>query len=461
MTGRLEQRDDSRGRGRSPVGATGRDRRASLGIIALATLSALFFAGALAYALGGGLLFGREDDAAKRAPRALPREWANIRPLEPLGPESGGSATQRRGRGASPSPDSAGAAGGPGLGGSSASQSPSLATASPASAAVPASASPGLARPLVARLPRLDRLPVLRTRLPELRDLPRLPGGGGVTVPDLDPLPGGVEIPPIVVDPLPDGVVIPPIVVDPLPGGVQTPPIVVDPLPGGGQGPSPPDPLPGGVELPAEWPFLPEAPTSGGAVLSVRSEAGAPSGAVDAPAESRDDPERLALAAAARRSPSPYTAADGDEEADGARAASGRRPAERRSGAQEEQTGRGEEAGTAGDGGSDRSEARPPRPRAERRSRPELNADRKETSSDARSRGDALGPCSSALDASDERDEAGEPARGPDFALEPLCPDETPFDRADSTSKRSVDRRASRASDGRGPDGGQGETADE
>src|SRR5918998_1000314 len=65
------------------------DRRTHFTLVALALLSALFFAGALAYAVGGGLLSGDAPGDPSRA--ELPPQWSNLQPLEPIGPDSGGT----------------------------------------------------------------------------------------------------------------------------------------------------------------------------------------------------------------------------------------------------------------------------------------------------------------------------------------------------------------------------------
>ncbi len=220
------------------------DARARIATLALAALSALFFAGALAYAVGGGLL--SVGDRGQGEQRTLPPEWANMIPLQPVGPElvdadpgaggSNGFGANRRRRGG-PRGFFAAGAGAPPF--------------RPVAARRPALRPPlgvrrirprgGLFRPISAvSAPRLDRVGV---RLPRLPDL-----GGGGTLPDVDPIPGpvlppidpgpgggpvppiDVEIPPIVVDIPPIVVNIPPINVnipgDPLSGGAGTPPLL-------------------------------------------------------------------------------------------------------------------------------------------------------------------------------------------------------------------------------------------
>ena len=234
------QPEESGGRP-DPARSNVRDGRDRLTVIALAVLSALFFTVALAYGLGSGLLIGGGDgerEAADRDGRKLPREWATMIPLRPLGPELDSD------------PDASEAAGAREDSTGSERDAPAGASARPTALA------PAAARPAVVRAPRVRpavvltlprRAPILsrvvRRRLPDLvdltpsdRDLPDLPDPDDVDlVPDIDVLPGGVRIPPI----LPGGVQIPPI----LPGGVQIPPI--DPFPGGVSNP-PIDPVPGG-----------------------------------------------------------------------------------------------------------------------------------------------------------------------------------------------------------------------
>jgi len=235
--------------------------RARFVLPVLALLSALFFAGALAYAVGGGFLGGgRQDGAgtADRSKRGLPRDWANLIPLQPVDPDlkpRSALAGATEDSGPRP-PDGVNAPDGPAAG------------PDPTSAPV-ATAAPRATPVALGALPRRVSLPrVTSRRLPALVDLtpsrpsaPGLPDIGG-SVPDIDVLPGGVDIPPI----LPGGVQIPPI----LPGGVEIPPI--DPLPGVPVVP-PVDPLPGGgggLPLPGGGGGLPlpgSLPTPGGIAL--------------------------------------------------------------------------------------------------------------------------------------------------------------------------------------------------
>ena len=206
--------------------------------------------------MGSGLLIGGGDgerEAADRDGRQLPREWATMIPLRPLGPELDSDPDTSEAAGARE--DSTGSerdapAGSPGRPAVLA-----LAAARPAAVRAPR-VRPAVVLTLPRRAPILRR--VVRRRLPDLvdltpsdRDLPDLPDPDEVDlVPDIDVLPGGVRIPPI----LPGGVQIPPI----LPGGVQIPPI--DPFPGGVSNP-PIDPVPGGgLPLPGGGLRLPSDP---------------------------------------------------------------------------------------------------------------------------------------------------------------------------------------------------------
>jgi hypothetical protein len=179
--------------------------RQRLGLLALSVLSALFFAGALAYAVGGGLLSVGGEDIGQRERRDLPREWTNMIPLRPVGPElveglgrgrdasevagSSDQSEERGQRGRDAGPDR-----------------------SPTTARLGAIRGPGA---LATRLPRPRVVtvigPLAPPRLPGLvelvRSLPQLPGVGitpridpprvgGVDIPPVDPFPGGVDIPP-------------------------------------------------------------------------------------------------------------------------------------------------------------------------------------------------------------------------------------------------------------------------
>ena len=179
--------------------------RQRLGPLALSVLSALFFAGALAYAVGGGLLSVGGEDIGQRERRDLPREWTNMIPLRPVGPElveglgrgrdasevagSSDQSEERGQRGRDAGPDR-----------------------SPTTARLGAIRGPGA---LATRLPRPRVVtvigPLAPPRLPGLvelvRSLPQLPGVGitpridpprvgGVDIPPVDPFPGGVDIPP-------------------------------------------------------------------------------------------------------------------------------------------------------------------------------------------------------------------------------------------------------------------------
>ena len=239
------------------------DRRARFVLPVLAMLSVLFFAGALAYAVGGGFLGGPDEEGAglsDRSERALPRDWANMIPLQPvdpdLRPDSGTAGASEDFGSRSPGDEDAsgGSASGPGA-------AAPLAAAPSALSAAPRRVP--LLRRTVRRVPALVDLTPSRSSVPELPDLGGsvpdvdLPGGD-VKIPPI--LPDGVEIPPI----LPDGVAIPPI----LPGGVQIPP--VGPLPGVPVVP-PVDPLPGGGGLPllggGSQPWPGGLPSPGGVAL--------------------------------------------------------------------------------------------------------------------------------------------------------------------------------------------------
>lgn len=80
-----------RGRG-SADNSTPADERADRGrhgrmiLPALALISALFFAAAIAYGAGSGLLLTGGDEAARGEAPRLPRDWANLPPLGPISP---------------------------------------------------------------------------------------------------------------------------------------------------------------------------------------------------------------------------------------------------------------------------------------------------------------------------------------------------------------------------------------
>lgn len=259
--------------GRRPDGERDAGGRSTL--VALCVLSALFFAAALAYAIGGGLLGGGADDEADRG-RKLPREWANMIPLQPLGPELAqqaengdeasevaGARNERRarrlGRGAG---------------------------AGPLAQARPAPRPRAAPRPARLALPQRRARPVLRPILdlgesrrlaglqdvgdavpgvPDLPDPPTLPPGGGGTVPDTV-----VVIPDIVV-------VIPEI--DPFPDGFPFPPI--DP-PGGGDG----FPLP----LPGDAGGLPLPGLGGSTVVSLSADPLTPLRSLESGADEAAEP---------------------------------------------------------------------------------------------------------------------------------------------------------------------------
>ena len=207
------------------------DRQVRFVLPVLALLSALFFAGALAYAVGGGFLGrgkGEDGGLSDRSQRGLPRDWANMIPLQPVDPDlkpDSGTA------GASDDSDPWWP------GGSGATSGPAAAPGSSPALALSPRPAPSF-RVVSRRLPALVDVPSLATSRPELPDV-------GGSVPNIDALPGDIDIPPILpggvnIPPiLPDGVNIPPI----LPGGVPIPPI--GPLPGVPRVP-PLGPLPGG-----------------------------------------------------------------------------------------------------------------------------------------------------------------------------------------------------------------------
>ncbi len=281
--------------------------RQRLGLLALSVLSALFFAGALAYAVGGGLLSVGGEDIGQRERRDLPREWTNMIPLRPVGPElveglgrgrdasevagSSDQSEERGQRGRDAGPDR-----------------------SPTTARLGAIRGPGA---LATRLPRPRVVtvigPLAPPRLPGLvelvRSLPQLPGVG--ITPRIDPpRVGGVDIPPV--DPFPGGVDIPPGGLFPgglFPGGLFPGGL----FPGGlfpGGLPLPPTglPIPGGLPLPPTG--LP-IPGAGGvtALVSV------PRGAVEAPQLLGMDAALRELDARARESGSESPAGDGKAKA--------------------------------------------------------------------------------------------------------------------------------------------------
>ncbi|MBA3371504.1 MAG: hypothetical protein H0T96_08675, partial [Thermoleophilaceae bacterium] len=287
-----------------PEDHAARQRR---GLLALSVLTALFFAGALAYAVGGGLLSVGGEDIGQRERRDLPREWTNMIPLRPVGPElveglgrgrdasevagSSDQSEERGQRGRDAGPDR-----------------------SPTTARLGAIRGPGA---LATRLPRPRVVtvigPLAPPRLPGLvelvRSLPQLPGVG--ITPRIDPpRVGGVDIPPV--DPFPGGVDIPPGGLFPgglFPGGLFPGGL----FPGGlfpGGLPLPPTglPIPGGLPLPPTG--LP-IPGAGGvtALVSV------PRGAVEAPQLLGMDAALRELDARARESGSESPAGDGKAKA--------------------------------------------------------------------------------------------------------------------------------------------------
>ena len=208
--------------------------RQRLGLLTLSVLSALFFAGALAYAIGGGLLSVGGEDIGQRERRDLPREWTNLIPLRPVGPElvaglgrgrdasevAGSSDQSERGqRGRDERGQRGRDAGRDG--------SPTTARLGP----IPGALATRLPRPRVVTVIG----PLAPPRLPGVVELvsslPQLPGLG--IIPGIDPLPvGGVDIPPV--DPFPGGVDIPPGGLFPgglFPGGLPRPPTGL-PIPG-------------------------------------------------------------------------------------------------------------------------------------------------------------------------------------------------------------------------------------
>ncbi len=285
--------------------------RQRLGLLALSVLSALFFAGALAYAVGGGLLSVGGEDIGQRERRDLPREWTNMIPLRPVGPElveglgrgrdasevagSSDQSEERGQRGRDAGPDR-----------------------SPTTARLGAIRGPGA---LATRLPRPRVVtvigPLAPPRLPGLvelvRSLPQLPGVG--ITPRIDPpRVGGVDIPPV--DPFPGGVDIPPGGLFPgglFPGGL---------FPGGlfPGGLFPGGLFPGGLPLPPTGlpiPGLPRPPTGlpipgAGGVTALVS---VPRGAVEAPQLLGMDAALRELDARARESGSESPAGDGKAKA--------------------------------------------------------------------------------------------------------------------------------------------------
>ena len=282
--------------------------RQRLGLLALSVLSALFFAGALAYAVGGGLLSVGGEDIGQRERRDLPREWTNLIPLRPVGPElveglgrgrdasevagSSDQSEERGQRGRDAGPDR-----------------------SPTTARLGAIRGPGA---LATRLPRPRVVtvigPLAPPRLPGLvelvRSLPQLPGVGitpridpprvgGVDIPPVDPFPGGVDIPPGGLFPgglfpgglFPGGL---------FPGGLPLPPTGL-PIPGGLPRPPTGLPIPGVPRPPTGLPI----PGAGGvtALVSV------PRGAVEAPQLLGMDAAVRELDARARQSGSESPAA--------------------------------------------------------------------------------------------------------------------------------------------------------
>ena len=174
----------------------GHNARQRLGLLALSVLSALVFAGALAYAIGGGLLSVGGEDIGQRERRDLPREWTNLIPLRPVGPEL--VAGLGRGRDASEVAGSSdqserGQRGRDGRGqrGRDAGRdgSPTTARLGP----IPGALATRLPRPRVVTVIgplALPRLPGVVELVPSLPQLPEI-------TPGVDPIPGkGVDIPP-------------------------------------------------------------------------------------------------------------------------------------------------------------------------------------------------------------------------------------------------------------------------
>jgi len=405
-----------------------RDRRARLILPVLSLLSALFFAAALAYAVGSGLLGSGGDHAADRADRekrTLPRDWANMIPLRPLDPDLNPGAGDSGAAGANEDSGSRPADGATAPAGA-------VAVAGPAPAATPPRrATPAPLRALPQRVPLLR---VTRRRLPNIADLtpsrpsvPELPGTGGGFVPDIDVLPGGVRIPPI----LPGGVQIPPILpggvpippIDPLPGVPGVPP--VDPFPGGGGSVPLPGggalPLPGGLPSPLSGrgqvgatgvaPLLPlgsvalrqVAAGSAGSSAGARSE---PDAGQPARLERRKDPTARAVAASR------------------ARVASKRRAARRRLNGMEAAP-RSTEGSRVSDTGGSRGRPRPDRRRSqERRVAREPGRGRSEGCGDGR--GQRPLTSSGGATCGEARADTGE-SSGPE--PEPNAPDKSSRDR--------------------------------
>ena len=195
----------------------GHNARQRLGLLALSVLSALVFAGALAYAIGGGLLSVGGEDIGQRERRDLPREWTNLIPLRPVGPElvaglgrgrdasevAGSSDQSERGqRGRDERGQRGRDAGRDG--------SPTTARLGP----IPGALATRLPRPRVVTVIgplALPRLPGVVELVPSLPQLPEI-------TPGVDPIPGkGVDIPP-------GGL---------FPGGLPRPPTGL-PIPGAG-----------------------------------------------------------------------------------------------------------------------------------------------------------------------------------------------------------------------------------
>lgn len=275
------------------------DRQVRFVLPVLALLSALFFAGALAYAVGGGFLGGGKDEDAglsDRSQRGLPRDWANMIPLQPVDPDL--------------KPDSGTASASDDSdpwwpGGSGATSGPAADPGSSPALALSPRPAPSI-RVVSRRLPALVDVTSLATSRPELPDV-------GGSVPKIDALPGDIDIPPI----LPDGLNIPPILpggvpiprIGPLPGVPRVPPI--GPLPGGGGG----LPLPG---MGGGLPFPDGVPSPAGVALrdGLQGPAGATGVAPLLP---------LALVASGSRAIASAPAEDTPERRTGDRAGSERR----------------------------------------------------------------------------------------------------------------------------------------
>ncbi len=268
-----------------------------LGLLALSVLSALFFAGALAYAVGGGLLSVGGEDIGQRERRDLPREWTNLIPLRPVGPELVA--------GLGPGRDASEVAG-------SSDQSQRGQRGRDAGRdGSPTTAGPGPIRGRATRVTRPPRVrvvtiigPLAPPRLPGVVELvpslPKLPGGG--ITPGVDPIPGkGVDTPPV--DLFPGGVDIPPGGLFPgglFPGGL---------FPGGLPRPGAGLPIPGGLPRPGAG--LP-IPGAGGVTPPVS----VPRGAVEVPQLLGMDAALRELDARARQSGTESPAAgDGKAEA--------------------------------------------------------------------------------------------------------------------------------------------------